>query len=94
MTNDEALKIAKELLEFCDTNTVSEIVVDEYDAPLIGEGVKMKRYKKIEYIVRTIETTISPDALDKQIENLDTQIIDLTTQKEEILSIGEQIKTI
>lgn len=94
MTNAQALKVAKELIEFCKTNTISEIQVEEYDAPLVGEGVKLKRYTKVEYLVRTIETVVSPDTIDKQVESLDTQINDLTAQKDEIISIGEQIKTV
>lgn len=94
MTNEQALQSVKDLIEFCKTNTISEMQIEEYDSPLNGEGVKMKRYKKVEYLVRTIETVVLPDNIDKQVENIDTQIVDLTTQKEEIISIGEQIKTI
>lgn len=91
MTNEEALKTVKELIEFCKTNTISEVLTEEYDAPLVGEGVKLKRYTKVEYLIRTIETVVSPDTIDKQIVEIDTQISDLTTQKEEIISIGTQI---
>lgn len=94
MTNAQAIKAVKELIEFCKTNTISEILVEEYDAPLVGEGVKLKRCTKVEYLVRTIETVVSPDTIDKQVESLDTQINDLTAQKDEIISIGEQIKTV
>jgi len=93
MTNTQALKAMKDLIEYCKTNTISELQVEEYDAPLAG-GIKMKRYTKVEYVIRTIQTVVSPDTIDTQIVEIDTQIIDLTTQKEEILSIGEQIKTI
>ena len=91
MTNAQALKAVKDLIEFCKTNTISEIQVEEYDAPLVGEGVKMKRYTKVEYLIRTIQTVVSPETIDKQIVEIDTQISDLTTQKEEIISIGTQI---
>lgn len=94
MTNEEALQTVKEIIEFCKTNTISEVQVEEYDAPLVGEGVKLKRYKKVEYLIRTIETVVSPDIIKKQVENLDTQIIDLTFQKEEIVAIGEQINPV
>ena len=94
MTNTQALKAIKDIIEFCKTNTISEIQVEEYDAPLVGEGIKLKRYTKVEYLVRTIETVVSPDTIKKQVESLDTQIADLTTQKEEIVSIGDQIKTV
>lgn len=91
MTNEEALKSVKDIIEFCKKNTISEVIVEEYDSPLNGEGVKLKRYTKVEYLVRTIETVMSPDTIEKQVKSLDTQIFDLTTQKEEIISIGEQI---
>lgn len=65
MTNAQALKAVKELIEFCKENTISEIQVEAYDAPLVGEGVKLKRYTKVEYLVRTIETVVSPDTIDK-----------------------------
>lgn len=94
MTNTQALQAVKDLIAYCEKNTISEIQTEEYDAPLVGEGVKMKRYKKVEYLIRTIETVVSPDMIDKQVESIDTQIVDLTTQKNEIVSIGEQIKTI
>lgn len=94
MTNEQALKSVKDIIEFCKTNTISEVQVEEYDAPLVGEGVKMKRYTKIEYLVRTIQTVVLPETIDKQIVEIDTQISDLTTQKEDIVSLGEQIKTI
>lgn len=92
MTNAQALKAAKDLIEFCKTNSVSEIQVEEYDAPLVGDGVKLKRFTKVEYLVRTIQTVVSPDTIDKQVTDIDTQISDLTTQKEEIISIGDQIR--
>jgi len=94
MTNAQALKAVKDLIEFCKTNTISEILVEEYDAPLVGEGAKLKRCTKVEYLIRTIETVVSPDTIDTQISSLDTQISDLTAQKDEIISIGEQIKTV
>jgi len=94
MTNEEALSLVKEIIKFCEENTISEVLVEEYDSPLNGEGVKIKKYTKVEYLVRTIENVFFPDAIDKQVENLDSQITNLTTQKEEIISIGEQIKTI
>lgn len=94
MTNAQALKAVKDIIEFCKTNTISEIQVEEYDAPLVGEGVKLKRCTKVEYLVRTVETVVSPDTIKQQVESLDTQIADLTTQKEEIVSIGDQIKTV
>lgn len=92
MTSAQALKAAKDLIEFCKTNTISEIQVEEYDAPLVGDGVKLKRFTKVEYLVRTIQTVVSPDTIDKQVTDIDTQISDLTTQKEEIISIGDQIR--
>lgn len=92
MTSAQALKAAKDLIEFCKTNSVSEIQVEEYDAPLVGDGVKLKRFTKVEYLVRTIQTVVSPDTIDKQVTDIDTQISDLTTQKEEIISIGDQIR--
>lgn len=94
MNNAQALKAVKDIIEFCKTNSISEVLVEEYDSPLTGEGVKLKRFTKVEYLVRTIETVVSPDSIDKQVENIDTQISDLTTAKEEIISIGEQIKTV
>lgn len=94
MTNEEALQAVKDLIVYCEKNTISEVIVEEYDSPLNGEGVKLKRYTKVEYLIRTIPTVVFPDNIDKQVENIDTQIVDLTTQKEEIISIGEQIKTI
>lgn len=94
MTNEEALKAVKDLIVYCEENTISEIQIEEYDSPLNGEGVKLKRYTKVEYLIRTIQTVVSPDTIKKQVENLDTQIIDLTFQKEEIVAIGEQINPV
>lgn len=94
MDSIQALKAVKDIIEFCKTNTISEVLVEEYDSPITGEGVKLKRFTKVEYLVRTIETVVSPDTIDKEVEHLETQISDLTTKKEEIISIGEQIKTV
>ena len=91
MTNEQALLAIKDLIEYLKTNPVSELQVVECDAPLAGEGVKIKRYTKVEYLIRTIETVVSTDTIDKQIVEIDTQISDLTTQKDEIVSIGAQI---
>ncbi len=92
MTSAQALKAVKDLIEFCKTNSISEIQVEEYDAPLVGDGVKLKRFTKVEYLIRTIQTVVSADTIEKQVTDLDTQISDLTTQKEEIISIGDQIR--
>lgn len=94
MDNSQALKTVKNLIEFCKTNSISEVVVEEYDSPITGEGAKLKRFTKVEYLIRTIQTVVSPDSIDQQVEHIDTQISDLTTKKEEIISIGEQIKTV
>ena len=91
MTNEQALQALKDLIEYLKTNPVSELQVVECDAPLAGEGVKIKKYTKVEYFIRTVETAVYPDNIDKNIEEIDTQISDLTTQKEEIISIGTQI---
>ena len=91
MTNEEALKTVKDLIVYCEENTISEIQVEEYDAPLVGEGVKMKRYTKVEYLVRTIQTVVSPETINKQIVEIENQIGTLAAQKNEIVSIGEQI---
>lgn len=90
MTNTQALKAMKDLIEYCKTNTISELQVEEYEAPLEG-GMKMKRYTKVEYLVRTIQTVVSPNTIDTQIVQIDTQIGTLTAQKDEIVSIGAQI---
>ena len=91
MTNEQALQALKDLIEYLKTNPVSELQVVECDAPLAGEGVKIKKYTKVEYFIRTVETAVYPDNIDKNIKEIDTQISDLTTQKEEIISIGTQI---
>ena len=91
MTNEQALQAIKDIIEYIKTNPVSELQVVECDAPLAGEGVKIKRYTNVEYLIRTIETVVSTDTIDKQIVEIDTQISDLTTQKDEIVSIGAQI---
>lgn len=92
MTNAQALIAVKDLIEYLKTNTISEVIVEEYDAPLVGEGVKLKRFTKVEYLVRTVENIVSSDTIDAQIQTIDTQIVELTAQKEEIASIGAQIK--
>lgn len=91
MTSAQALQAVKDIIEFCKTNTISEIQIEEYDAPLVGEGVKLKRYTKVEYLIRTIQTVVSPNTIDKQIVDIETQIGTLSAQKNEIVSIGEQI---
>ena len=92
MTKETALSTVKDLLEYCTTHAITELQTEEYDAPLVGDGVKLKRFTKVEYLVRTIQTVVSPDTIDKQVTDIDTQISDLTTQKEEIISIGDQIR--
>ena len=91
MTNEQALQTIKYLIEYLKTNPVSELQIVECDAPLVGAGVKIKKYTKVEYFIRTVETAVYTDNIDKNIEEIDTQISDLTTQKEEIISIGTQI---
>lgn len=91
MTNEQALQAIKDLIEYLKTNPVSELQVVECDAPLAGEGVKIKKYTKVEYFIRTVETVVYPDNIDKNIVEIDTQIGTLTAQKDEIVSIGAQI---
>lgn len=94
MTNEQALKAMKDLMEYTKTNSVFEVQIEEYDSPLNGEGVKLKRAKKVEYLIRTVENVVSPDTVVSQIETIDSQISDLTAKKEEIVQIGDQIKEI
>lgn len=91
MTNDEALKMVKDLIEYSQSSTISELKIDECDFPLAGEGVKTKKITRIEYIIRTIETIVSSDTINAQIEHIDTQISTLETQKDDITLIGEKI---
>ena len=94
MTNDEALKAIKDLVEYCTTNSITELKTEEYEVPLMGEGVKTKKITKVEYFIRTSETVISTESINEQIQSIDSQISDLTTQKQEIVSIAEQINTL
>ena len=94
MTTAQALKAMKDLMEYTKTNSVYEINVEEYDSPLNGEGVKLKRATKVEYLIRTVENVVSPDMITSKIEDIDSQISDLTSIKEDIISMGEHIKTL
>lgn len=94
MTTEKALKTIKELLEHSKDNAIVEVQIEEYDSPLTGEGVKLKRAKKVEYFIRTVESIVSIDTIDSQVETIDSQINELTSKKEEIVSIGESIKSL
>lgn len=93
MTKETALSTVKDLLEYCTTHAITELQTEEYDAPLLGEGMKAKKITKIEYVIRTIETPISPESINEQIQSINSQMTDLTIEKQKIAQIGEEIKT-
>lgn len=92
MTNDQALKLVKDLLEYSKSNTVSEIKTDEYDAPLLGANMSTKKITKVEYFIRTVETVVSSEYIDKQIQNIDSQLATLANQKDDLVGLSSIVK--
>lgn len=94
MTNTEALQIVKDLIEYCRTNSIIELRADESSAPLLGDGMTTKKITKIEYIIQAVETGISPEIINEQLQTIDSQINDLVVQKDVIVKMRAKVNAL